>query len=69
MTRARRRVDDAIEGENVDSATLRALRVLADETDQVRASLDRASNRILAVSGSVLASVIGTAILLALRSS
>ena len=69
MTRARRRVDDTIEGENVDSATLRALRVLADETDQVRASLDRAANRILAVSGSVLASVIGTAILLALRSS
>ena len=67
MTRARQRVDDAIEGENVDGAVLRALRVLADETDQVRSSLDRASNRILTIGGSVLATVIGTAILLALR--
>ena len=68
MTRARQRVDDAIEGEAVDGAVLRALRVLADETDQVRSSLDRASNRILTIGGSVLATVIATAILLALRS-
>jgi hypothetical protein len=67
MTRARQRVDDAIEGEAVDGAVLRALRVLADETDQVRSSLDRASNRILTIGGSVLATVIATAILLALR--
>ena len=67
MTRARQRVDDAIEGENVDAAVLRALRVLADETDQVRSSLDRASNRILTIGGSVVATVIATAILLALR--
>ena len=67
MTRARQRVDDAIEGENVDAATLRALRVLADETDQVRSSVDRASNRILTIGGSVVGTVIATAILLALR--
>ena len=60
-------MDDAIEGENVDGAVLRALRVLADETDQVRSSLDRASNRILTIGGSVVATVIATAILLALR--
>jgi len=68
VTRARQRVDDAIEGAEVDHAVLRALRVLADETDQVRSSLDRASNRILTIGGSVLATVIATAILLALRS-
>ena len=67
MTQARRKVDDAVEGDHVDAAVLRALRVLADETDQVRSSLDRASNRILTIGGSVVATVIATAILLALR--
>ena len=67
MSRARRRVDDAIEGENMDAASLRALRVLADEVDQVRSALDQASNRILTIGGGVIGTVVAAAIMLALR--
>jgi len=68
VARARRRIDDTLSGEGVDPATVRALRVLAEEIDDMSGKVDAAANRILTIGGGVLGTVISTAILLALRS-
>lgn len=67
--RARRAMEDALNGDlgTVDKATLRALRSIATSIDDIDQRLNTIANRVLTIGGGVITTVIGAAILLALR--
>lgn len=67
--RARRAMEDALNGDigTVDKATLRALRAIATSIDDIDDRLSTIANRVLTIGGGVITTVIGAAILLALR--
>jgi hypothetical protein len=69
VRRARQAMEDALNGDidSVDKATLRALRSIASSIDDIDVRITSISNRVLTIGGSVLATVLATAILLALR--
>lgn len=69
VSRTRQAVDDAVNGDvaELHPAEMRALRVLATHVDELRDSIDKASNRIITIGSGIIITVIAAAITLALR--
>lgn len=70
MSRTRRALDDAINGDadDMDSATLRALRVIASSVDDIDTRLSTINLRIASVGLSVLATLIAAVVIYAIQS-
>lgn len=68
--RTRSAVEDSLEGaQTPDLAMLLAIRVIATHVDEISSSIDRASNRVIAVLTASTTTIVTTAIFAALRLS
>ena len=68
MNRTRSAVEDSLEGaESSDKATLLAIRIIATHVDEIRTSIDRGVNRVIAALTASTTAIVAAAIVAALQ--
>jgi len=53
--------------DRMDAATVRSLRVIADDVDEIRDIIHTASNRLVVIAGSIFVSLVSTGIAVIIR--